>query len=399
MLTSASLAALAATSRVETARGFFANDTLNVACIGTGGRCRWLMERLAKFPGVRLAAVCDIWDTNLALGKSLADSKAIVETDYRKLLARSDIDAVLIGSPDHWHVPMTIDACAAGKDVYVEKPLTHDLSEGEAVIAAQNDHKRIVQVGTQQRSMPHLQEARDIIKSGALGDIHKIHMTWNRNQERWSSTEPGVDPKTLRWEQFLGSAKAQPFDAYRFRNWRWFWDFGGGIFTDLMVHWMDTAYWMLDLDTPSVAMSMGDNFGTKDLWETPDTVQTIIKFPTNGMQAYFEGTFVNHTNRAMLEIMGTEATLYCDRGRYELIPQHQKKVKARERIDGKSGVRGADFFDEVDGETYHLRNWIDCVRSRERPACPAEAGVRSAATAHLANQSLRSGRVASPEKR
>src|SRR5687768_13309216 len=142
-------AAALATSYSATSFGFAANETLNVGCIGTGGRCRTLMKSLVKIPGVRITAVCDVWDTALAEGRKLADPKAFATKDHHELLARKDVDAVLIGSPDHWHVPLTIDACAAGKDVYVEKPLTHDLSEGEAVIRAQNEHKRIVQVGTQ----------------------------------------------------------------------------------------------------------------------------------------------------------------------------------------------------------------------------------------------------------
>lgn len=385
-------AGLLATNRLETARGYQANDTLNVACLGTGGRCRRLMSRLATIPNVRLAAVCDIWDRHLEEGRKLADPSARTSTDYRELLDRSDIDAVLIGTPDHWHVPMTVDACAAGKDVYVEKPLTHGIEEGARVVEAQNRHRRIVQVGTQQRSMPHLIEARKILQSGELGHIYKIHLTWNRNHARWSKPQYNIDPKTVRWKQFLGNAPDQPFDEYRFRNWRWFWDFGGGIFTDLMVHWIDTAYWMLDLDHPASATSIGDHFAARDLWETPDTVQTLLRYPDQRLQAYFEGTFVNHHNRAMIEFMGSNATLYCDRGRYEIHPQRGSDVRARERIDGK-GVRGADFFDEVDGALYHLENWVQSVRTRRRPACPAEDGVRSAAAAHLANLAYRGGQV------
>lgn len=388
-------AAVAATSfAVESARGFAANDTINVACIGTGGRCRRLMGRLATVPNVRLAAVCDVWDGHLAEGAKLADAKAIQEdTDYRKLLDRSDIDAVLIGAPDHWHVPMTIDACAAGKDVYVEKPLTHDLKEGEAVINAQNKHKRIVQVGTQQRSMPHLQEAKKIVESGELGPIRKIHMSWNRNQSRWTRHKYNIDPGSVRWKQFLGNAKEQPFDEYRMRNWRWFWDFGGGIFTDLMVHWMDTAYWIAGMEDPTLAMSIGDHFAAKNLWETPDTVQTLLQYPKSGMQAYFEGTFVNHQHRSALVLQGTEANLYCDRGRYEVRPERGKKVEARKRVDTQHELLGLDFYDEVDGALYHLTNWVDCIRSRKTPTCPAEEGVRSAAAAHMANQSYRSGKA------
>lgn len=385
---------------VESARGFLANETLNVACLGTGGRAqRVLMTRLANIPGVRIAAVCDVWDTHLAAGAQLADSKAILEgTDYRRLLARSDIDAVVIGAPDHWHVPMTVHACEAGKDVYVEKPLTHSLDEGRAVVDAQNRHGRIVQVGTQQRNMPHLREAREILQSGVLGKIHKIHMSWNRNTARWSRTKYGIDPKSVRWKQFLGNAPDQPFDEYRMRNWRWFWDFGGGIFTDLMVHWMDTAYWMLDMDNPASAMSIGDHFAAKGLWETPDTVQTLLQYPEQKLQAYFEGTFVNHRNRAALTFMGTAADLYCDRGRFEVRPQRGSKTEPRQRVDGKRDILGLDFYDEVDGALYHLQEWVECVRNRKKPSCPAEEGVRSAAAAHLANLSYREGRIARLQK-
>ena len=388
--------AVASLLSVESARGFQANDTLNVACLGTGGRSqRILMTRLAQIPNTRIAAVCDVWDTNLKAGAKLADAKAILEdTDFRRLLDRSDIDAVVIGAPDHWHVPMTIAACEAGKDVYVEKPLTHDLSEGKAVISAQNKHGRIVQVGTQQRSMPHLLEAREVLQSGVLGKVHKIHLSWNRNTPRWQRTKYGIDPASVRWKQFLGNAPEQPFDEYRMRNWRWFWDFGGGIFTDLMVHWIDTAYWMLDMDNPATAMSIRDHFASKGLWETPDTVQTLLRYPDKQLQAYFEGTFVNHQNRSSLTFLGTEANLYCDRGRYEVRPERGSTVKARQRIEGKRDILGLDFYDEVDGALYHLREWVDCVRTRKRPSCPAEDGVRSAAAAHLANLSYRQGAVA-----
>ncbi len=389
-------AGLLASGFANTARGNTANETINVGCIGTGGRCRRLMSRLAMIPGVRITAVADIWDDHLQKGRDLADKKASATKDYRALLDRSDVDAVVIGSPDHWHVPMAIDACEAGKDVYVEKPLTHDLSEGPAVIAAQKKSKRIVQVGTQQRSMPQFQQAYEILRSGQLGDIHKVHLTWNRNSTRWVRAKYGIDPKTVDWKQFLGSAKDQPFDEYRFRNWRWFWDFGGGIFTDLMVHFIDVAYWYLDLDQPEMATSIGDHFKSKGIWETPETVQTLLRYPKQNVQVYFEGTFVNARNAAMLEFMGTEATLYLDRGRYEIHPERRSKTKKSELILG-SGSRGADFDADVDGALYHLKNWLDCVRSRKTPNCPVEEGVHSASAAHMANLAYRSGQVYRPK--
>jgi predicted dehydrogenase len=376
-----------------TARGFAANETITIGCIGTGGRCRKLMETLGKIPGVRIVAVCDVWDRHLEMGRSLADAKALATKHHEQLLDRKDIDAVLIGAPDHWHVPMTIEACQAGKEVYVEKPLTHDPAEGRAVIDAQNRYARIVQVGMQQRSMPQFQEGYEIVRSGQLGAIHKVHLTWNRNQPRHKLNKLDVDPKSVDWRQFLGSAPQQAFDPYRLRNWRWFWDFGGGILTDLMVHFIDVAHWYLDLDHPATAATIGDNFQTKGLWETPDTIQTLLHYPEREVQIYFEGTFVNARNAAMLEFMGSEGTLYLDRGRYELIPERRSNLKYREHVLG-SQPRGSDFFDQPEGERLHLSNWLECIRSRARPNAPAEAGVSAVTGAHLGNRAYRSGQVA-----
>lgn len=373
----------------ESARGYQANDLLNVACLGTGGRCRHLMQRLARIPGVRITGVCDVWGARRAEARKLADPAAFAEADFRRVLERTDVDAVVIAAPDHWHAPMTIAACAAGRDVYVEKPLTHTVEEGTAVIRAVRDAGRIVQVGTQQRSMPHLIEARQLVSDGLLGRVHKIHMSWNRNTERWSSQGPQVDPSDVDWPMFLGSAPAQPFNSYRLANWRWFWDFGGGIFTDLMVHWLDTARWMLNLPDARSAVSVGHHLAARGIWETPDTVQTLLDFGDDGPQAHFEGTFVNHHGRAELVLMGSDATLVCDRGAYELIPQRGKAVQPRQRVDGANPLRGLDFYDEVDCALYHLTNWVQCVRTRQEPACPVEEGVRSAAAAHLANTALR----------
>jgi len=284
-----------------------------------------------------------------------------------------------------------VDACAAGKDVYVEKPLTHNRNEGQAVIEAQNRHRRIVQVGTQQRSMPQFEKARELIRDGRLGKIHKVHLTWNRNMDRVRKNPLGVDARTVDWKAFLGNAPEQPFDEYRFRNWRWFWDFGGGIFTDLMVHYIDVVHWFLDLDHPQMATSIGGHYISKGIWQTPDTVQTLLVYP-NDLQVYFEGTFVNARNGAMLEFMGSDATLYLDRGRYEIHPE-RNQGEVEELILG-TGKRGRDFYDKPDGELLHLTNWIECIRSRQKPNAPAEAGVGAAAAAHLGNRAYRSGRVA-----
>jgi predicted dehydrogenase len=368
-----------------------ANERINVGCIGTGGRCRRLMQSLVQIANVRITGLCDVYEPHLDLARRIADPSAFVTRNYHDLLSRKDIHAVVIGTPDHWHVPMTVDACAAGKDVYVEKPLTHKLSEGQAVIEAQNRHRRIVQVGTQQRSMPQFQRARELVRAGRLGRVHKVHLTWNRNTDRVRRGPQNVDPRKLDWRGFLGNAPAQEFDEYRYRHWRWFWDFGNGILTDLMVHYIDVVHWFYDLDHPLRATTVGDNYLSRGVWQTPDTIQTLLVYP-NDMQVYFEGTFCNARNGAMLEFMGTDATLYLDRGRYEIHPE-RGRGPYEEMVLG-TGNRGRDFYDRPDGELLHLTNWIECIRTRHRPSAPAEAGAGAAAAAHLGNQAFRSNQVA-----
>jgi predicted dehydrogenase len=386
-----------------TAFGYAQNDTINIGVIGTGGRAQVLMRNIEPIKGARITAVCDVWDENLEKGAQIAQPGAFKTKDFRRLLDRKDVDAVIIGTPDHQHVPLTIAACEAGKDVYVEKPVTHDISEGPRVIEAQNRYKRIVQVGMQQRSMPHMQKGFEIIRSGQIGKVHKVHLTWNRNQDRWERPPNRINPQGVDWKTWLGPSKEQAFDEYKFRQWRWFWDFGGGMFTDLMVHQVDIAHWILDLDHPAEATSIGDNFATKGLWETPDTAQTLLRYPEHELQVYFEGTFVNARNAAMLEFMGRDGTLYLDRGRYELYPELKRagsgakpepqKLVYSEWIIG-DGPKGADFYNKPPGELLHLSNWIECIRSRNKPIAPAEAGVSSAGAAHLANRALRSNQVA-----
>ncbi len=379
----------------SSATSFAANETLRVGLIGTGGRCRHLLKSLLTIPNVNVMAISDVRDDALAETRKMLGDKIFVTKHFPELLDRKDIDAVLIASPDHWHVPMTVAACEAKKDVYVEKPLTHDLSEGKAVIDAQNKHGRMVQVGTQQRSMPHIARAKEIIESGGIGRVVKVHMTWNRNTNRVQRFKGNLDPKGVEWKAFLGNAKAQEYDEYRMRNWRWYWDFGGGLLTDLMVHWIDVAHWILNVDHPEKAVSLGQHTVSEGVWETPDTVQTILTYK-GGIQMHFDGTFANAREGAHIVFMGSEANLYIDRGAYVITPELKStKAKAEELVLGTNPKhRGADFYDKPDGELLHLQNWLDSVKSRKKPSAPAESGVGSASAAHLANLALRNGGVA-----
>ena len=368
------------------------SETIRLGCIGTGGRCRALMKSLLTIPNVSIVALSDVRLDALAQAKALAGGKVTTFSDYRKLLDDKTIDAVVIGSPDHWHVPMTIDGVAAGKDVYVEKPLTHSLEEGEKVIQAVRKSKQVVQIGTQQRSMEHIQKAREAVEAGKIGKVYRVHMSWNRNSDRIKKGEPATNASNVNWKAFLGNAADQPFDDYKMRNWRWFWDFGGGIFTDLMVHWVDVAHWILNLESPLNAASLGTMVNAKGVWETPDMVQTILEYK-DGVQMFFEGGFSNARHGSRIEFMGTEGTIYVDRGRFEIIPDWNRKIKAEEMVLG-TGRRGADFYEKPDGERVHLENWINAMRTRKDPSSPVEAGVHAAAAAHLANKALRSGKIA-----
>lgn len=375
----------------ESARGYFANDAIQVGLIGFGGRCRHLYRELSQMPGCRVTAVCDVYRPNLEAAKEQAGPDAFATGVHEELLDRKDVDAVIIATPDHWHVPITVDACRAGKDVYVEKPLTHDLSEGARVIEAEASTNRIIQVGMQQRSMTHLIEAKKIVESGALGTVRKVRLSWNRNVPRHVANFHGKE-SDVDWKRFLGNAPEQPFDGYKMTQWRWFWDFGGGLLTDLMVHWMDVVNWYLDLDVPSTATTIGDHFLEGAKWETPDTVQTLVRYTRPATQVHFEGTFVNRRDRAMTEFMGSEATLYIDRGRYELHPE-KPNSEPTVRILG-TGDRGLDFYDEPNGEQLHLANWLESIRSREKPRCSAEIGVKAVLASHLANRAYRTNQVA-----
>ncbi len=394
-------AAASALALPASAEAIGANERLNIGLIGTGGRCRHLMQALAKVPNTRMMALCDVYEPHMEQAQKLADPKATTYRDYHELLRNKDVHAVLIASPDHWHVPMTIDAMAAGKDVYVEKPLTHKLEEGRRILDAQAKHRKIVQVGTQQRSMTHIIRAKELVAAGRLGAVHKVHLTWNRNSDRVRRGPQNVDQKRLDWKRFLGNAPEQPFDDYKFRNWRWFWDFGNGILTDLMVHWIDVAHWILDLQSPVRAVSIGSFNTAQGVWQTPDTIQTLLTYrrrqpgadADSDLQVYFEGTFCNAYRGAMITFMGSQATLYVDRGRFELIPEPRFQHKPEEMILG-TGPRGRDFYDRPDGELLHLTNWVDSIRNNRQPSAPISAGVTAAAAAHLGNEAYRQNRVA-----
>ena len=217
---------------------------------------------------------------------------------------------MLIGTPDHWHKTMTLDAVAAGKDVFVEKPVSHTIEEGAEMVKAIEASKQVVQTGTQQRSWDHWILGKQIIDSGRLGQITFVHTYWYQHARAGNYAPVALEK--LDWKQWLGSAPDQPFRPERFYQWRHFWDFGGGCLTDLMTHWIDVVHWYLNVDAPLSAVTSGHNYNIK-IWEAPDTVSTTLEFP-NFTCAYL-GTYVSRVDDGGLEFRGELGTLKIDRAR------------------------------------------------------------------------------------
>jgi len=383
------------------AQGFPKNETLNIGLIGCGGRMRGrLIPAIKKVPGMRIVAVCDVYNDFLRSAHVSAGGRDrdIFQTgNHRALLERKDIDAVVIATPDHWHAPITIDAVEAGKDVYVEKPVTHKLEEGPLLIDAQKRTGKVIQVGAQQRSMPHLLVLKDKLDSGEInpGKVTRIHMQWCRNTGPYRQPTYKIAENQVNWKRFLGNAPDQPFDAFRMRNWRWIWDFGNGPLGDLMVHWLDATNWLLDLPMPSEVVMSGGQYERKGDMETPDVTNCIMEYPELDMQMNYVSSWSNNLHKASVSIMGTDATIYFDRGRYEITPQRPNNepiAPVSDSMISGTGPVGADFFDDYDGAALHIGDWVTAIREGGQPRDHVAAGVQAAAVCQYGNLSYREKR-------
>ena len=242
----AAASGLALGTRMATAKTQGANDRVRVGVIGTGGRARGLMNHLKRLPGNELVAVCDVYEPRMLQAAEIGGASVTKVADYRRILDDRGIDAVVIGTPDHWHKTITLDAVAAGKDVYVEKPVSHTIAEGAEMVKVIEASKQIVQTGTQQRSWEHWVLGKEIIDSGRLGQITFVQTYWYQHARAGNYMPVAMDK--LDWARWLGPAADQPFRPERFYQWRHYWDFGGGCLTDLMTHWIDVVHWYMDVD-------------------------------------------------------------------------------------------------------------------------------------------------------
>ena len=358
-----------------------ANNRVRVGIIGTGGRARGLMTQLKTVPGAEIVSVCDLYEPRLLQAAEIAGAGALKVSDYRRILDNREIDAVLVGTPDHWHKRIALDAVAAGKDVYVEKPVSHTIEEGIEMVKTIEASKQVVQTGTQQRSWDHWILGKQIVDSGRLGQITFVHTYWYQHARAGSYAPVAMDK--LDWKQWLGSAPDQPFRPERFYQWRHFWNFGGGCLTDLMTHWIDVVHWYMNVEAPLTAASVGHNYNIK-IWEAPDTVTTTLEFP-NFTCAYL-GTYVSRVDDGGLEFRGERGTLKIDRARLAFYRDDAAYAAGSNTPEPEIFVRSSG-----DGSVAHLQNWIDCVRSRKTPNAPIRIGHQAARTSHIANAALRAG--------
>src|SRR6204780_5448459 len=330
-----------------------ANDTLRIGVIGAGGRMRGLLDAADKSAPHQIAAVSDVYAPHRDAVKERSKGIATTHLDYREVLEQ-DVDAVIIASPDHWHVRMAVDALAAGKDVYLEKPVTHTLEEGATLTRAVRSSKRILQCGMQQRSWSHFRNAVDLIQGGSLGRVTQVRTYWGQNYNQAGWKPKPIDTQALDWKLWLGGAPDQPFSEEKFYRWRWYWNFGGGGMTDLFTHWIDVAHWAMKSDTPHVAQMLGDKYIFEE-WDCPDTLQASLRYP--GWDVVYEGMMSSSIDDGGLEFRGTEATLKINRSTFGIYREGLQ--------NGQNPILSEDSF--RDGTIDHVANFFACVKSRKEP--------------------------------
>lgn len=384
---------------VSASRVLGANDRVRVGLIGCGGRGRHDARHMRNAGGVDFIAVCDVDRTRREQAQAWAGPDAQPYGDFRRLLEQKDVDAVLIATPDHWHAIPMIAACEAGKHVYVEKPLSHSIVEGRAMVEAARGARLVVQAGTQQRSAVHFPECAELVQSGKLGQVRFVRV-WNyiNMYPKGIGRAPDSDPPDgLDWDFYLGPAPKRPFNRLRFGGtYRWFWDYSGGYITDFGTHRFDTVYQIMgDTHSPRTVAAAGGKFTLEDAGEVPDLVQATYQF--DGWVLSYEGCQTNahgvggrtpglqyyrargeHDRPNGMAFYGTAGTLIADRYAYEVYPEPGSALE-------RKTVQSYDATDR------HTKNFIEAIRGVAQQTAPIELGHRATTVALLGNVSFHSG--------
>lgn len=376
-----------------------ANDKVTIGLIGLRG-VNWANLRShLKVEGVECAALCDVDQTILndraADLEKMTGKKADLYSDFRKMLERDDIDAILVGTPDHWHTLASIYAMESGKDVYVEKPLANSIEECLVLEKAVKRYNKVVQVGQQQRSGQHWNDAKDYVQSGKLGRISNVKAFLNYgNSSELVMVPDGPVPEGVDYNMWLGPAPERAFNKNRFHGtWRYFWDYGGGIMTDWGVHLLDMVLLFMDVGAPNAVMSSGGKFTFPDsAMETPDNQIAIFEF--NDFIMSWEHTqgigYWPYGRHHGVAVFGENGLLLIDRQGWEVRP-NQEFSKAEDKDIDK--IPPVELQKPIgNSRDLHALNFIECIKSREKPVCNIGIGVNTAINAHFGNIAYRLGK-------
>jgi predicted dehydrogenase len=360
-----------------------ANDRIRGAVIGSGGRGRLLTGEFKEI-GVEMAAVCDVYKPNLEAGLKAASTGAKGYSDYRRVLDDKSLDVVVVSTPDHWHAQMVIDAVHAGKDVYVEKPMVHTPEEGYRVIEAVRKTKRIVQVGTQRRSFPLFQEAKGILASGEVGDVRLVNGWWYNHQ---TSVRQGNFQGEIDWKAWLGTAPKRDADPARFFNWYYYWDYSGGLMIGQAAHIVDSIQWLMNSGIPSAVVVGGGKPNLAGV-EVPETTTMCLEYPENYLATFtvgYKAMRYSGTLDQLVQYNGSKARFDVGRESYAL---YREDPKAIELKAAKQKVEPGTFNSAT---RMHIRNLLECVKSRQEPNAPVEAGHATSVALCMAMEALRRG--------
>jgi predicted dehydrogenase len=395
-ITTATIATTAAPGFLQAAAP---NDRVRVGLIGCGGRGRTVASQFAKMPDAQIVAVCDVYEARREqVRANLGGASVRSEKDFRAILDAKDVDAVIVATPGHWHVLPTVAACAAGKDVYVEKPLGTSIAEGRAAVTAARKHNRVVQIGTQQRSWDIYRKAVEVIRSGRLGVISEVKVWDNENDRPGFGRPPDTDaPDGLDWDLWVGPAPSRRFNPNRFAHHYWFQDYGGGWPLDWAVHHYDIVHWAMDATAPKSAVATGGHYAfsaEEDDREWPDTLTAGLEYGPTSVAP--RGFLLSYTTRSGnrgtqfphgKSFFGTEASLHLDRTGFTIDVEPKK---GRKPATPEETVRG-ETEDQANGN--HVRAFLDRVKDRARPLADVENGHTSSVPGHLINIAWRVGRV------
>jgi predicted dehydrogenase len=387
--------------------------------IGVGIRGTLLMEAASGIAGAQIVAVADCYKGHLDRAQELISPAPVVTGDYTAILSRADIDAVAIATPDHWHLKLTQDALAAGKHVYIEKPMTHSWEEGEAFIAAAEKSGKILQVGSQYMSMGCARKAAEFIKSGRLGQVTLVEGKIHRNSSTgawYYPIPPDASPATVDFKRFLGSAPAREFDLRRFFQWRLFWDYSGGLPTDLFVHLVTATHQLMGVQEPESVCTFGDIYHWKNYREVPDQMTSMVRYP-EGFVLRLSSTSSNGHPGPLLTFYGSEGTLEYNGGSLKFFHEprsenfdystHSWPKATAERfkvlmnlndklgpLDGPEAAEPVEYRspNDEDSTRAHMRHWIEAIRTGGKPIEDARFGHHAALVGHMCNLSYKAGK-------